>query len=104
MYTFKYEDLRMLSDILELGFFFVTFDLESGYHHVSIVKNNQQLLGFSWQFLDGIRRYFTFKVLPFGLASACYVFTKLLCPLVAHWQSMGHVSLVYIDGWDFRHQ
>ena len=36
-------------------------------------------------------------MLPFGLASACHVFTKLLRPLVARWRSMGHVSLVYID-------
>ena len=82
---FKYEDLRTLSEIFESGFFFFTFDLESGYHHVSIVKHHQQLLGFRWQFSDGVRRYFTFKVLPFGLASACYVFTKLLRPLVARW-------------------
>lgn len=94
---FKYEDLRTLAEIFEAGFFFFTFDLESGYHHVSIVEHHQQLLGFSWLFPDGKRRYFTFRVLPFGLSSACYVFTKLLRPLVARWRSMGHVSLVYID-------
>ena len=45
----------------------------------------------------GARRYFTFKVLPFGLSTACFVFTKLLRPLVTRWQSIGHVSLVCID-------
>ena len=94
---FKYEDLRTLSEIFELGFFFFTFDLESGYHHVGIVTHHQQLLGFSWLFSNGKRRYFTFRVLPFGLSSACYLFTKLLRPLVTRWRSMGHVSLVYID-------
>ena len=44
---FKYEDLQMLSEIFESGFYFFTFDLESGYHHVSIVQQHQQFLGFS---------------------------------------------------------
>lgn len=35
--------------------------------------------------------------MPFGLSTACFVFTKLLRPLVTRWRSMGHVSLVYID-------
>ena len=47
---FKYEDLRTLSEIFESGFYFFTFDLESGYHLVSIVQHHQQFLGFSWLF------------------------------------------------------
>ena len=46
---------------------FFPFDLKSGFHHV------------------------------FGLATACYVFTKLLRPLVKHWRSMGLHTIVYID-------
>ena len=38
---FKYEDLRTLSGIFGSGFYFFTFDLESGYHHVSIVQHHQ---------------------------------------------------------------
>ena len=38
-----------------------------------------------------------FKVLPFGLASACYVFTKLLRPLVKKWRGSGMRAIVYID-------
>lgn len=86
----------MLSEIFSSGFHFLTFDLESGYHHVSIVQHHQQFLGFSW-FSNGARRHFTFKVLPFGLSTACFVFTKLLRPLVTRWRSMGHVSLVYTN-------
>ena len=37
------------------------------------------------------------KVLPFGLASACYVFTKLLRPLVKKWRGSGMRAIVYID-------
>ena len=94
---FKYEDLKTLAELFEAGFYFFTFDLESGFHHVSVVEHHQQLLGFSWLFPDGKRKFYNFRVLPFGLSSACYVFTKLMRPLVARWRSMGHVSLVYID-------
>ena len=38
-----------------------------------------------------------FTVLPFGLATACYVFTKLLRPLVKRWPSYGFRAIVYID-------
>ena len=61
------------------------------------MQHHQQFLGFSRLFSHGARRYVTFKVLPFGLSTACFVFTKLLRPLVTRWQSMGHVFLVYID-------
>ena len=38
-----------------------------------------------------------FKVVPFGLAFACYVFTKLLRPLVKWWRSLGIRAIVYIN-------
>jgi len=38
-----------------------------------------------------------FAVLPFGLASACYVFTKLLRPLIKHWRGQGLRAILYLD-------
>ena len=38
-----------------------------------------------------------FCVLPFGLSTACYAFTKLLRPLVRHWRSQGKRAVIYID-------
>ena len=40
---------------------------------------------------------FCIWVLSFGLASACYVFTKLLQPLVKRWRARGNRAIVYID-------
>ena len=93
---FKYEDLRSLSEVLDEGHWFFTWDLRSGYHHVDICSEHQQYLGFAWLF-DGVLRYFTFTVLPFGLSSACFCFTKLMRPLVTRWRSMGHNSFIYLD-------
>ena len=36
-------------------------------------------------------------VLPFGLSSACYLFTKLMRPLVRHWRGRGLKAIVYLD-------
>ena len=93
---FKYEGLNLVPDLLRKGEYFFTFDLKSGYHHVDIHEDCQQYLGFSWV-KKGVRRFYTFRVLPFGLSTACYVFTKLLRPLVKRWRSKAIRSIVYID-------
>ena len=93
---FKYEDLRSLAQVVDQGHWFFTWDLKSGYHHVSINRDHQQYLGFACRF-GLITRYFTFRVLPFGLSSACFCFTKMLRPLVKCWRIMGHNSFVYLD-------
>ena len=93
---FRYEDLRSLSEVFEQGFWFFTWDLKSGYHHVDIFHPHQQFLGFAWDF-EGVTRYFTFAVLPFGLSTACFCFTKLFRPLVRRWRLMSHNCFVYLD-------
>ncbi|CAB3997154.1 Integrase recombinase xerD-like [Paramuricea clavata] len=94
--SFRYEDLRSLSQLFEQNFWFFTWDLKSGYHHVDIYVAPRKFLGFSWNF-NGKLRYFIFCVLPFGLSSACYCFTKLLRPLVKRWRMMSYASFVYLD-------
>ena len=42
-------------------------------------------------------RFFQFSVLPFGLSSAPYLFTKLRKPLVKKWRSEGKSIVVYLD-------
>ena len=50
----------------------------------------------SWV-LGGRQQYFVFTVLSFGLVSACYLFTKLLRPVVWYWQAKGILVVVYLD-------
>ena len=40
---------------------------------------------------------FVFTVLPFGLSTACYCFTKLMRPLVRFWRSRGLKAILYLD-------
>ena len=52
----------------------------------------QTFLGFEWE-----HKHYVFTVLPFGLSTACYVFTKLMRPLVRLWRGAGIRCVVYID-------
>ena len=97
LHKFKYEDLKTFSELFDQDDFFVTFDLTSGYHHVDIHPEHRKYLGFHWTFSNGQTKYFIFNVLPFGLSSACYIFTKLLRPFVKKWRSEGIKSIIFID-------
>lgn len=69
-----------------------SFDLKSGYHHVDIAEHHCKYLGFAWG-----GQFYVFTVLPFGLSTACYMFTKLLRPLVCYWRAKGLRILFYLD-------
>ena len=93
---FKYEDLRIFKEIFKLGDWFFKFDYKSGYHHVDIFPQHWQYLAFSWG-KGTQRRLFVFTVLPFGLATAPYVFTKIQKALLKHWRSEGIRIFTYLD-------
>ena len=58
-----------------------------------------EYLSFCWE-LEGAKRFFSFQVLPFGLSTAPYIFTKCLRPLVRHWRKKGYFIVLFLDdGW-----
>ena len=86
-----------LSKILSEGDHFTTFDLSSCFHHIEIHPEHSKFLGFEWTFEDGSTKHFQIYVLPFGLPSACYVFTKVLRPFTKRWRDIGIKAIIYID-------
>ena len=78
---FKYEDLRVVMMLFGPGEWMFSFDLKSGYHHIDVAQKYRKYLGFSWE-----GALYRCVVLPFGLSSAPYVFTKMMRPLVKLWQ------------------
>ena len=76
---------------------FTTFDLSSAYHHIEIHPEHRKFFGFEWTFEDGSTKYFQFCVLPFGLSSACYIFTNVLPPFSKRWRGIGIKAIIYID-------
>ena len=95
--TFKSEDLHVAALMFERNEYLFKFDLKSGYHHVDIHPECYKFLG------EGGRRFsvegvfYVFTVLPFGLSSACYLFTKLLQPLIRLWRGRGLKTIIYLD-------
>ncbi|GLC53133.1 hypothetical protein PLESTB_000711700 [Pleodorina starrii] len=89
---FKYETVGKLSSVLHPNDYLFTVDLKSGYHHVDIDSNYWTYLGFQWG-----NQFYVFTELPFGLAPACWVFTKVTRELLGFWRSMGHRVSGYID-------
>jgi hypothetical protein len=68
------------------------FDLKSAYHHIDIFAGHRQYLGFYWQ-----NNYYVFNVLPFGISTAAYIFTKVLRNLVQKWRPQGIRIILYLD-------
>ena len=93
---FKYEDLRVAMSMFQQGDYMFSLDFKSGYHHVDIHRQHWKFLGFSWG-QGRKQQFYVLCVLPFGLATACYLFTKLLRPLVRHWRAQGLRAVVYLD-------
>lgn len=92
----KFEDLRTALMFVKENCWMFKFDIHSAYHHVDIFPDHTKYLGFSWA-SNGVRSYFRFLVLPFGIRTAPYVFTKLTRPLIAKWRGQGFHILMYMD-------
>ena len=94
---FRLEDWKSFINYAKKGGFAFKFDMKSGYHHIDICPYHQTFLGFQWPFNSVHKRYFCFTVLPFGLSSAPYLFTKLFRPLISHWRANGFQIVLYLD-------
>ena len=94
--SFKYEDIRVALLLFQKGDFMFSFDFKSGYHHIDIHRQHWEYLGFAWG-QGPNTEYFVFFVLPFGLSTACYLFTKVMRPLVKYWRQQGLRIVLYLD-------
>ncbi len=95
----KFEDWNTALLYFQKGDFMGSFDLKSGYHHIEIFEDHCEYLSFAWEF-EGVKKFFSFQVLPFGLSTAPFIFTKTLRPLVRHWRKKGFFIVLFLDdGW-----
>ena len=90
-----FEDWKIALEYFEKNSCCFKFDLAKGYHHINIFPAHQTFLGFS---VKG--KYYCFTVLPFGLSSAPYIFTKVLREMVKYWRNHGIKIVLFLDdGW-----
>ncbi|CAI7803878.1 unnamed protein product [Closterium sp. NIES-54] len=89
---FKYEGLNWVAELVHEDDWMFAVDLKSGYHHVDIHPCCWKFLGFQF---DG--RSYVFRSLPFGLATAPFVFTQLIKQLARRWRALGVRVIPYVD-------
>lgn len=89
---FKMEDWKTVVRLLSPGDFLASIDLEDAYLLVPIHQEHRKYLRFRFQ--DQI---YQFAALPFGLASAPYIFTKILKPVLSSLRERGFLSVAYLD-------
>ncbi|GJP46813.1 hypothetical protein CLOM_g6068 [Closterium sp. NIES-68] len=89
---FKYEGLRRVAEIIQPNDWLFSIDLKSGYHHVKIHPSCWRFLGFQFE-----NEYYYIRSLPFGLATAPFVFTQLIKQLAKRWRSRSVRVVPYVD-------
>ena len=89
---FKLESIQSLKDVLLQNDFMVKVDLKDAYLTVPMHHSAYKYLRFTWK-----GKCYEFTSLPFGLAPAPLIFTKLLKPIASFLRSQGVRLLVYLD-------
>lgn len=89
---FKMEQIGLLKDILKKGMWMAKLDLKDAYLSIPIQQCDRKYLQFEYE-----NCLYQFKVLPFGLSSAPFVFTKLMKPFLSYLRAEGHVIIMFLD-------
>lgn len=89
---FKMEGLFMVQDLIERNCYMCKIDLKDAYLTVPIIIKDQKFLRFLWR-----QELYQFQTLPFGLASAPRIFTKLMKPVVGLLRRLGVKLIIYLD-------
>lgn len=89
---FKLEDLRTALKLMTKDCFMASLDLKDAYFLISIHPESRKYLRF---ILNG--KLYEFNVLPFGICTAPYIFTKLMKPVMKLLRSCGFLSSIYLD-------
>jgi hypothetical protein len=90
----KYEDAVTARQLFNKGNWVFSYDLKSAYHHLQIFPADRIYLGFQWK-----NRYYAYNVLPFGLATSGYIFSKVTREIVKYWRGKGFKIIMYLhDG------
>ena len=74
--SFQMPTIRLVWQLIQHGDYAFSIDLQVAYLHIPIVKNHHHFFQFVWHNVP-----YQWKVLPFGLATAPWVFTALTKPI-----------------------
>ncbi|KAI8516362.1 hypothetical protein Bbelb_049430 [Branchiostoma belcheri] len=86
------ETLGVIKHLVRPGDFMAKLDLKDAYFTIPVDADSRRFLTFQWQ-----GRFYQFQCLPFGVATAPRVFTKVLKVPVAILRRRGFRLVVYLD-------
>jgi hypothetical protein len=89
---FKYDNIKNAGGVFEADDYLFAWDLKDGYWHTELHPNMFKYMCFEWE-----GKVYYFRMMPFGLAPACWVFTKIIRVLVDSWRGKGLACMSYID-------
>lgn len=90
--SFRMESIRSVVAALQGKEFLASIDIKDAYLHVPIFPGHYRYLRFALNY-----RHYQFVALPFGLATAPRVFTKILAPVLAILREQGILIMAYLD-------
>ncbi|XP_044133576.1 uncharacterized protein LOC122926266 [Bufo gargarizans] len=93
---FRMETINSTINLLFPGCFMAVLNLKDAYHHVPIHQDYQKYLRFTVQ-TEGVLKHWQFLALPFGLAVAPRVFTKVIAEMSAHIREKDILFIPYLD-------
>ena len=71
--------------------------MKSFSYHLLIFPAHRTFLGIAADLPDGSRRFYHYTVLPFGLAPAAAIMTRLVKPIIAYLASLGIRMSIFLD-------
>lgn len=89
---FKLEDIRTALKLVSRDCYIATLDLKDAYFLINIHPDSRRYLRF---IID--EKLYEFNVLPFGICTAPFIFTKLMKPVIKLLRSCGFISSIYLD-------
>ena len=93
---FRIESTLQFLQVVKVGDYLYAFDLKSAYHQIEIFKEHWRFLGLALK-IEGVKRFFVFTRLPFGLKDAAHALTKLLRFPLQRWRDWGAKAFIHLD-------
>ena len=91
---FKMETPASIREAIRPGDWAASIDLTDAYFHIPIFPGDRKYLRFTWE-----GRVFGFRVLPFGLSLAPWLFTRVVREFILRLRESGIRIHVYLDDW-----
>jgi hypothetical protein len=86
------ETMKAVCNLINKGDYMTSIDLQDAFLHVLIHSSSRKYLQFHWK-----GKQYQFRVLPFGLSLAPFVFTKILKPVLRWARRRGIRISAYLD-------